>query len=320
MPGQLTFFCELSTPRLLPLLADGQVPALLARHGCAVSMAMLDLTPERAEIVRALTNAGVPVTAWLVLDEDEGYWLTLDNVPLAQARWRQIRAWQQAHGLTFAAVGLDIEAPHDDAVGLAEDTLLTVARLGWLRRSRREWQRAVAQIHDLVAEVRATVPLVETYQFPFVVDERGAGSTLLQRVLGMADVRADREVLMLYRSALPAPLGQWLITAYGPGAEAIGVGITGGGVAALEASFADRELDLASTLHELARARQHTTQLYVFSLEGCVRQGWLEALLTAEWPTVPPEPHRPMARAARLVAQAALSADRLVARLRRTRP
>lgn len=316
MPGDLTFFCELSTPRLTALLADGHVAALLAAHGCGVSMAMLDLTAERAAVVRTLTAAGVPVTAWLVLEEDDGYWLTLDNVGLARERWLEVHAWVVRHQLNLRGVGLDVEAPHDDAVGLAEQTVLTVARLGWLRRSRDDWRRAVQALDALVAEVRAAVGYVETYQFPFIADERGAGSTLLQRVLGIADVRADREVLMLYRSALPAPWGRLLMDAYGGAAEAIGVGITGGGVAALEARFAPRELDLAGTLEELARARRHTEHLYVFSLEGCENKGWLQDLLEAPLPDlVAPQGGRLVALGRR-TAQWVLSADRLVGFLR----
>jgi 2-oxoacid dehydrogenases acyltransferase (catalytic domain) len=57
--------------------------------------------------------------------------------------------------------------------------------------------------------------------------ERQTGSTLLQR-LALVDVATDREVWMLYSSFLRA-LGPGLIWAYGPEAQAIAVGTTGGG-------------------------------------------------------------------------------------------
>jgi hypothetical protein len=316
MPAQLTFFCELPGDRLRALFADPALTALLAEHGCGVAMALIDLSAERAEVVRALTAAGVPVTAWLVLDELDGYWLSLDNVQLARDRWRQIRDWAQVQRLQFARVGLDIEAPHDDAVGLVEAPFLTLARLIWLRRTRRQWRDAMADLHRLVAEVRADAVEIETYQFPIIADERAARSTLLQRVLGIADVRVDREVLMLYRSTLPAPWGETLIDAYGDRAEAIAIGITGGGVAALEATFAPRQLDLQATLDELARARRHTERLYVFSLEGCVEQGWLAELLRAELPQPLAVPGLLRTRVGRVVARVLLGADRLVGRFR----
>lgn len=317
MPAQLTFFCELSSDKLQALFADPALIPMLAHHQCGVAMALIDLSPTRAAIVRQLTDAGVPVTAWLVLDEMDGYWLTLDNVQLARDRWRQIRAWLVQHELQVACVGLDIEAPHDDAVALLDTPMLTLARLTWLRRSRREWRHALAEMRELVSEIRADVGEIETYQFPFIADERAAQSTLLQRVLGIADVRADREVLMLYRSVLPEPWGAALVDAYGGQAEAIAVGITGGGVVALEDMFAPRQLDLALTQLELARARRYTNRLYVFSLEGCIQQGWLAELLAAELPEPPVVRGVARTRAGRLVARTLLTADRVIGRLRR---
>ncbi len=319
MPAQLTFFCELPSDRLTALFADPALVPLLAAHRCGVALALIDLTPQRAAIVRQLTDAGVPVTAWLVLDEMDGYWLTLDNVQLARDRWRQIRAWARQHALTFACVGLDIEAPHDDAVALVDAPLLTLARLTWLRRSRRQWRAALADLRALVEEIRKDVAVVETYQFPFIADERAAGSSLLQRVLGIADLRADREVLMLYRSTLPEPWGEALVDGYGHHADAIAVGITGGGVVALEETFAPRQLDLLATQHELARARQYTAQLYVFSLEGCIAQGWLAELLAADLPKPPLPQAVTRTRTGRMLARTLLTADRLVGRLRRIR-
>ena len=66
----------------------------------------------------------------------------------------------------------------------------------------------------------------ENYQFPLIADERQAGSALLQR-LALVDAATDCEVWMLYSSFL-RPLGPGLIWAYGPQAQAIAVGTTGG--------------------------------------------------------------------------------------------
>ncbi len=70
---------------------------------------------------------------------------------------------------------------------------------------------------------------MDTYQLPFIVDERRAGSTLLQRLVGVVDVPADREVLMLYSSFL-RPHGAGALCSYGAQARSIALGSTGGGV------------------------------------------------------------------------------------------
>jgi len=87
--------------------------------------------------------------------------------------------------------------------------------------------RARAAYRALVEQIRADGWQVENYQFPLIADERQTGSTLLQR-LALVDVATDREVWMLYSSFMRA-LGPGLIWAYGPEAQAIAVGTTGGG-------------------------------------------------------------------------------------------
>jgi hypothetical protein len=49
----------------------------------------------------------------------------------------------------------------------------------------------------LIERIHADGWKIENYQFPLIADERRAGSTLLQRLLGLVDVRTDREVWML---------------------------------------------------------------------------------------------------------------------------
>ncbi len=71
-----------------------------------------------------------------------------------------------------------------------------------------------------------------SYQVPFIVDERKAGSVLLQQLFGLVDLRVDREVLMLYTSF--TALGPGILWSYGSDAQGIGVGSTGGGVDSFE--------------------------------------------------------------------------------------
>src|ERR671933_548582 len=66
-------------------------------------------------------------------------------------------------------------------------------------------RRARAPYTDLVERIRADGYPVENYQFPLIADERWAGSTLLQRLMGLVDLRTDREVWMLYTSFAGAP-------------------------------------------------------------------------------------------------------------------
>ncbi|MBI5607394.1 MAG: hypothetical protein HY902_00780 [Deltaproteobacteria bacterium] len=315
-PSHLTFFVELPGTELEALLSDA-VLATLAQARAGLAVAMLDLQPERAVALRRAAAHGVELTAWLVLDPEDGYWLTVDNARHAAQRWQQVREWLAAEALTVQAVGLDIELPEPDAVALMRAPGQAVRQLWRQRRRRGAVAQAVADYRTLVAELRASGLRVETYQFPLVVEERAAASTLLQRVLGIADVRGDREVLMLYRSVLPQPWGHWLIDLWGGDAEAIAVGISGGGVASLQGAFANRLLDLEALRRELARARHFGLPLYVFSLEGCIAADMLVDLLDQPLPAVA-RPRAPVAlRGLRWLLRTALRVDRVWGRLGR---
>lgn len=325
----LTFFAELAPAELAAVLrapcGDRMVVEGLAERGAAVAVAMLDLSPQRAESMRLLQQHGVATTAWLVLPEHHGYWLTADNAHLAHARWLEVRRWAADHGVVLAGIGLDIESPHDDAVALARTPVRALVQLAAKRRPDTAVHNATSAYQALVDDVQQAGLQCETYQFPFAADERDAGSLLLQRTLGTVDIRGDREVRMLYRSVLPAPWGETLIDAYGPGADGIAVGITGGGVASLQASFAHRELTRSQVLADLRRAARYCDQLYVFSLEGCVARGYLAEVCQADLRAHhAPAPLRHVAGLLRKTLRTALQTGEalrpLVHALRRRRP
>lgn len=285
---RLTFFCELAPGPLRALFAAPAVTEDLVALRAGVSLGLLDLGPERVEVVRRLNREGIPVTAWLLLPEDQGYWFHAGNVAQATARYDAFRAWSAEHGLEWAGVGLDLEPD------LRE--LRQVLEGGWRRlpgllpRLGRGGQVREARVGyvALVERIRADGHRVDTYQFPFIVDERQARSTLLQRLSGVLDLPADREVLMLYTSFV-RPHGAAVLWSYGPGAPSIAVGITGGGVE-FPGARVPPPLEWAELSRDLRLAVRWTHDLHVFSLEGCVRQGFLSRLRTFDWdaPVDPP--------------------------------
>jgi len=120
---------------------------------------------------------------------------------------------------------------------------------------------------------------VETYQFPFIIDEREARTTLLERLFGLVDVRGDREVLMLYTSFNHA-MDSALVWKYGPEAQAIVVGSTKSDPAT-DARFPPLSWDELSRDLRVASHFSHTVGVY--SLEGCVHQGFLPRLASMTW-------------------------------------
>lgn len=285
---QLTFFCELGTAELPDLFADSTLIEDLVALKASVSLGIPDLTAERAEVVRRLNRAGVPVIAWLLLPKSQGYWFNLGNARWAARRYTAFKAWTAEHDLRWAGVGLDIEPD------IREMRLLVVNR--WrllpilLRRfaDKEGLRRAQLRYSALVAQIRADGYHVDSYIAPFILDERKAGSTLIQRLGGIVDIPADREVVMLYTSYM-RPHGPGTLWSYAKDAQSIGVGSTGGGVE-IEGVTYPSPLDWDEFARDLRLAHRWNHDIHVFSLEGCARQGFLSRLRDFDWdlPVVPP--------------------------------
>jgi hypothetical protein len=283
---RLTFGCELPAGELQALFADPLVLDALVKLGAGVSLGLLDLSPGRAAVVRQMNRAGVPVTAWLLLPKEQGYWFNAGNAPQATARYAQFKAWTAEHGLRWAGVGVDVEPDFAEMQQLlGSERWQLLPRL--LRRAfdGERVRRAQASYAALLTQMRVDGYRVETYQFPFIVDERRAGSTLLQRLFGLVDLQADREVLMLYTSFTPG-IGPALLWSYAPDAQGIAVGLTGGGV---EPEGMAALLTWQEFARDLRLAGQWSDEVFVYSLEGCVRQGFLARLAGFDWdqPVIP---------------------------------
>ncbi len=308
-PAELTFACELDPARLGSLFADGSVCADLVALRARVTLMISDLSAERALVVQQLNTAGVPVVAVPLVSLDDGYYFTPDNVPRAIAAYERWQAWTIEHELRWSGVGLDIEPDAAIYLQLMRRPLGVVPMLAPRLFDRRRPEQAKRSYDALVERIHRDGWPVENYQFPPIVDERRAGSTLLQRLLGLVDVSTDREVWMLYTS-FARSIGPGLLWCYGREATAIAVGTTGGGpdipghpqMPALSWTEFARDLRLAAA---------HTSIVYVHSLEGCVWQGFLTQLRSFDWTaatTAPAGARR--ARAARAVLTTFLRLDR----------
>jgi hypothetical protein len=62
----------------------------------------------------------------------------------------------------------------------------------------------------------------------------------------------------------------------------VGVGNTGGGVK-MEGFQEPQYLQWTELQRDLLLTRQHTDNIYVFSLEGCVMHGFMEKLINFDW-------------------------------------
>lgn len=279
----LIFFTELDSERITALFSDSAVIKTLKSLNAGVSLGILDLSDERARVVRKLNKARIPVIAWLLLPKAEGYWFNTGNYPQAIARYDAFQKWTQAHKLDWSGIGLDIEPDINDFTRFKDEKQVgqLAATLFRRYRDRQRAEKARLAYHALVEQIHADGYPVESYHIPFIEEERRAQSTVLGRTAGLVDVAVDREVLMLYSSFL-RPNGDAVLWSYAPESDSVGVGNTGGGV------DVNNLLDIAPlTWEEFSRDLRICVTLqkpiHIFCLEGCIAQGFLDRLVNFDW-------------------------------------
>jgi hypothetical protein len=277
---QLEFACELATEQLQSLFSKPDVIDDLRQLNAAVSLSLMDLSPGRAGVVRRLNEAGIPVTAWIALPKEEGYYLNAANAGEAAARFAAFETWTSNYGLRWARVGLDIEPSLQEFGAVRQGHWLRPAAAA-VRRcfDSGSVNRARNAYAALIRRIQSDGYRVETYQFPFIADERKVNSTLLERFFGIVDVRGDREVFMTYTSFNHA-IDSALIWQYGPEAQIIAVGSTVGDP---DPGGNSGPLSWDELTHDVVVASRFSPVVGVYSLEGCVRQGFLPRLKTMNW-------------------------------------
>lgn len=259
-----------------PMIANPDVISNLRDLHAGVAVALTDLSADRAQVVRELNDAGIPVTAWLLLPPDEGYYFNAANAREAAPLFSDFERWTAEYHLRWTAVGLDLEPSVQE--------LATLRQASWWRAGaaliRRYFdaesvRRANAAYGRLIRNIQARHYTVQTYQLPLIAAERAAHTTLLERLLGLVDVRGDVEVLMLYTS-FAGKVGSALIWRFGPEAQAIAIGVAGG----------PSGLDWERFSRDALVAGHFSRLVGVYDLEGCVRQGFLPRLNAMKWDRV----------------------------------
>ena len=275
----LWFACDGATSDLERMLSQTGVISDLQTLKEGVSLSLSELSEGRAQIILKLNQAEIPVTAWLSLPGEEGYYLNASNAQAAMARFKEFERWTATYGLRWASIGLDIEPNIQDfeAFGKGHKWHIVLVIIGRYFNTGRI-KRAKKSYAELIREMHRNGYTVETYQYPFIADERRVHATLLERISGIVDIRADREALMLYTSFNPR-LDSALIWVYGPEAQAIAVGSTTGS----DADPRFRPLNWEEFSRDLLVARHFSSIIGVYSLQGCIQQGFLARLKTMNW-------------------------------------
>ena len=302
----LTFACELDSRDFQNLFADPQLIEKLKLLEAEITVGLKDFTDERAEVILRLNQAGIPVTAWLLLPVEQGYWFNLDNVAFAEQRYLDFLAWTKKYQLNWLRVGLDIEPDIRMIQSFKQGIFPGLRQVIQKIRTRNRRDESCSRYRALVHQIQTDGFSVESYQLPLCVDARLANSTLLEHLLGILDLSVDHEVLMTY-SSFSRPFGSAIMWNYGRNTSAIGIGSTGGGVD-LEGVADTRPINWDELRNDLLIAHRLKNDIFIFSLEGCLEQGYLDQIIALDWNEKPGQfPYQTLVKIVRKIIQAGFS-------------
>lgn len=289
----VTYIYDMPASHIAAFWTDTLITSI-AQSQFRLCIALRDLSDERATLVSRLNRAQIPVVAWLVRDDaDPVREYDMHAAAALRARYDEVAAWTRQHALQWDAIGIEVSADVRSAVHFGDTPTVDTAAL--LSRISNRWHiDAATNAYDaLLQQIRADGYTVESYELPFVRDDRVSGTTLARRLLGLPAIAADRVVVRLH-SSQSRPYGPGLIAAYAPECAAVSIG---------DLTAHDNNQPLSAM--EFWRDLQHLSgcgvpHIYIAGMPTVIANGWHDELLGGAWlrRTLPPrdEIHHQVAR------------------------
>lgn len=293
-------------PDLKALFADTTLIPTLQTLGAEIRMGMLDLSPERAEVLHRLNESGIPVVAWLLLPEEQGYWFHSGNGEVAIERYRAIKQWADAEGILFKGIGIDLELDMNDVKLAQSDPWALIRQLPGRLYDKRPIEEGRRVYQRLLGLIEQDGYPVESYYASFVKDETNIGTTSIQQLTKFLDVKMDKEIPMLYTSFMGNPYGLLKVYALDLNLQYVALGSTGGGVDTTLNTLTWEQL-----AHDIRVVAPTVKEIHIFSLEGCIWKGYLPRLVDFDY-SVPVVPNEKEVEAAKSMQQMFIRASKVL--------
>ena len=272
---KISFFTELGSLDFEQMFSDPELIGSLQQLNAELRVGLIDMDEVSAMTILKLNEANIPLAAWLVLPKEEGYFFHAGNGEKALARYEEFREWTRKYKLQWEAVGIDPE-PSLQEIQEAINHPVLASWNAYMRLYDDEMlENAQIAYEKVINAIRQDGYPVESYIFPIIYDERKAGAQSLQKILGILDIKTDKEIAMCYTSGPGAEPAA--ILNYGKEADGVAIGSTGGGITI--DGVALPALDWEAFARDLRLAHHTKKEIHIFSLEGCVKQGFLAQMI-----------------------------------------
>lgn len=256
------FVCALEPKALRALFEDRFVLDDLKSLGAGVALVARDFSEERAQAVRLLNKLEIPVSAWLLLPGEQGSWLDPTHTAQAAEIYQALKKWSGQKGLRWSAVGF----------GALADQGKALEKRGSTRTP------DMAKV-NLIAQARADGFAVELV---YAGSEAHANQKLQihsRRRMTESVPGADRLIrLQPFTGAQQERFG----ASPAGGVGEVCVSSTNGSLN-LSAPLAGEPKSWQEFAREVCTARQKSGAMYIFTLESCAKQGFLDRLVTLDW-------------------------------------
>lgn len=280
----------------LPYAEAQNALPLLQKHGHGLIVAIPRAKigdAALAKLLQATNEQEVPVVAWFLLDDDNGYWLNEANIPAVRETLIELMDWLDVIDAGVVWLGFDMEPTLQ--VSSALDDHLSSGEIGAAvdllaaGHNPVSYQTAVAGFAEIAELAHQRGYRTQAYVFPPILHDHLDGDADLQDVLGtpLAGVGFKQWAVMAYRTVFEAyvPLDATSYFVYDaavnhapmPSTEVIvGVG-TIGDIGKIELPGFTRPEQLHDDIAALMTAGHN--KAFVFSLDGLVIQDDPEAWL-----------------------------------------
>ncbi len=183
--------------QVLTRILKAETCQFLADRGWGVAIAMIQLDEPTARLIKDINQRfpNLPVSAWTVVDDKDGYWTTKFNVSQTRDKVEEVKVWADRFDLDFEAIGLDLEPPIEVTRGFMTKGLIGLIK-PWRETNRkyREQQQSgynpEEEMRDVLDQLKKEGITTHSYEMPFPLNVPSLG------VLQVVDF--DTRVTMVY--------------------------------------------------------------------------------------------------------------------------
>jgi len=177
---------------------------------CPAVRAEESQTEELESLLKAAAREGVPVNAWLLLPEEDGYWFNEENLSQAREQVFSFVDWIETQNIPLEWIMFDMELSIDRVRAMEGGGLVdTVIPLLKENVNAEAYQQSTQDYAEFVGELQERGYKVTAAAYPFVIDDLQDGDSEIQDAWNtpVAGVGFDEIYFMVYRTSIAKLLG-----------------------------------------------------------------------------------------------------------------